>query len=574
VNHKGEAFSFAYDNNSRLTTINRPGSQTSFSFDNTNFLTSIIHNRSGGTIGYFTYTRDAIGNRTSAGREIGSHSYTYDADGQLLSATNPDVEVPYQNEVFEYDKLGNRTKFNGQSYSFDGKKQRLTEDWQFVYTYDANGNMLTKQDKGLSGRQWNYKYTSENQLIEVEYNNNGQIEMVAQYKYDALGRRIQKKVEYPLDVTKSFERNYAYDSYEIIAETDELDRVLGVYTHSAMRTDDVLSIDIKSDGVGVLAQSSGSYYYHKDASGSITHISNGVGQLVQTYQYSSYGVLSRIRNGIGVDISSNPVLLTSYSFTGREWEFETGMYYYRARYYDAISGRFTQADPHPGIWSNPITFTTKYSYTGNNPVNNTDPSGEFYEGFFQLETAKFLEKNGLASKSFVNATKSTVIAANIIGAASYAGSSIGKLAGDWFAKEVTSKFFLDAVFGTLAGGTAGGVVGGTIYEASGVGTFRQGFAIGFGAGASAALQNTYLSELVGNTCSLNGGSPAYASLIFRALLLTIPLLQQTTQDTTAPWYFNKNQQHNFDPNIYFKKREIQQYLDPIEKQTGSRCQIG
>jgi hypothetical protein len=49
-----------------------------------------------------------------------------------------------------------------------------------------------------------------------------------------------------------FERNYAYDSYEIIAETDELDRVLGVYTHSAMRTDDVLSqLILKSDGVGV-----------------------------------------------------------------------------------------------------------------------------------------------------------------------------------------------------------------------------------------------------------------------------------------------------------------------------------
>jgi RHS repeat-associated protein len=329
--------------------------------------------------------------------------------------------------------------------------------------------MLTKQDKGLSGRQWNYKYTSENQLIEVEYNNNGQIEMVAQYKYDALGRRIQKKVEYPLDVTKSFERNYAYDSYEIIAETDELDRVLGVYTHSAMRTDDVLSIDIKSDGVGVLAQSSGSYYYHKDASGSITHISNGVGQLVQTYQYSSYGVLSRIRNGIGVDISANPVLLTSYSFTGREWEFETGMYYYRARYYDAVSGRFTQSDPASGDYGNPITINTKYAYSGNSPVNNVDPSGAIFIGLENLGIAKIGNSLGLISnKEFKDFTQFYAFV-QVVGASLAAGAVAGKAiigAGGaaWQAY----------IVGTIAGGLAGGAG----YEVSGLGTFREGFGVG------------------------------------------------------------------------------------------------
>jgi RHS repeat-associated protein len=374
VNHKGEAFSFAYDNNSRLTTINRPGSQTSFSFDNTNFLTSIIHNRSGGTIGYFTYTRDAIGNRTSAGREIGSHSYTYDADGQLLSATNPDVEVPYQNEVFEYDKLGNRTKFNDKTYEFDGKKQRLTADHKYLYTYDANGNMLSKQDKILGGEKWDYTYTSENQLIAVAHTKPGGT-IVSRYTYDALGRRIRKEVVNNSALQTLTIRNYAYDGQEIIAETDEDEKVLGVYTHSTLRTDDVLAVDVKSDGVGKLAQYQGSYFYNKDGLGSITHITNGSGQLVQRHNYTSYGKMY-IKDGLGNDITSNPVLSSSYSFTGREYDAETDMYYYRARYYDYSVGRFIQADPDPGRITQPTTVNNKYTYVLNNPTRYLDPSGE------------------------------------------------------------------------------------------------------------------------------------------------------------------------------------------------------
>jgi RHS repeat-associated protein len=61
--------------------------------------------------------------------------------------------------------------------------------------------------------------------------------------------------------------------------------------------------------------------------------------------------------------------------TGREWDKETGLYYYRARYYDPMEGRFISKDP--------ISFKGKdkdanlYEYTENNPVNFTDPSGLF-----------------------------------------------------------------------------------------------------------------------------------------------------------------------------------------------------
>jgi RHS repeat-associated protein len=65
---------------------------------------------------------------------------------------------------------------------------------------------------------------------------------------------------------------------------------------------------------------------------------------------------------------------TSYKFTGQRLDDSTGLYYYGARYYDAVIGRFVQADtivPNPG---NPQSLN-RYSYVNNNPLKYTDPTG-------------------------------------------------------------------------------------------------------------------------------------------------------------------------------------------------------
>ena len=62
----------------------------------------------------------------------------------------------------------------------------------------------------------------------------------------------------------------------------------------------------------------------------------------------------------------------SYMFTGREYDTETGLYYYRARYYDPGLGRFLETDPLGYVDSENL-----YAYVGNNPWNWVDPKGEF-----------------------------------------------------------------------------------------------------------------------------------------------------------------------------------------------------
>jgi RHS repeat-associated protein len=106
------------------------------------------------------------------------------------------------------------------------------------------------------------------------------------------------------------------------------------------------------------------YTYHHDALESVLGQSGNTGTVVAAQGYTSFGSAA---NATG---SSNNTL----KFTGREQDTETGLYYYRARYYDPITGRFLSEDP---IRSG-INF---YTYCGNNPVNCRDPSGlRWYTG--------------------------------------------------------------------------------------------------------------------------------------------------------------------------------------------------
>lgn len=82
---------------------------------------------------------------------------------------------------------------------------------------------------------------------------------------------------------------------------------------------------------------------------------------MQRYGYESFGMVT----------ASDPAFENAYTYTGREWDKEIGLYYYRARYYDPMEGRFISKDP--------IGFsagsTNLYSYTFDNPTNFADPSG-------------------------------------------------------------------------------------------------------------------------------------------------------------------------------------------------------
>jgi RHS repeat-associated protein len=119
-----------------------------------------------------------------------------------------------------------------------------------------------------------------------------------------------------------------------------------------------------------VAESNAVYYYHFDGLGSVVALSDVNSVLVERYTYDVFG-RPAIRDANGTEIAES-AFANPYLFTGRAYDAETGLYYYRARYYDYATARFLQADA--AGYTDGLSL---YAYVGNNPTNVVDPHGTF-----------------------------------------------------------------------------------------------------------------------------------------------------------------------------------------------------
>jgi RHS repeat-associated protein len=173
------------------------------------------------------------------------------------------------------------------------------------------------------------------------------------YTYDALDRRIAKRINANGAAAGgvSTER-YIYDGEHIALVFDGNNTLKQRYLYGPA-IDQVLAEDTGTQTRWMLA----------DHQGSIRQIVDNTGSLLNQITYDSYGNITH---------QTNPSVTFRFGYTGREWDGETGQYYYRARYYDARVGRFLSTDPI-GFAAGDANL---YRYVGNSPTNATDPSGE------------------------------------------------------------------------------------------------------------------------------------------------------------------------------------------------------
>ncbi len=219
---------------------------------------------------------------------------------------------------------------------------------QLGLSYDKKGNTTQRGTQQLA-------YDYRNQLVTAnDDTSNTQVEM----RYDVLGRRTQKTVTIG---SQTKIENYYHSGHQVIEVRDGNDQLLRQYIYGN-GIDEVIRMD-KYEG-----DTFTSYYYHTDASGSVTAITDANGQLVERVTYDIYG-MPTFWDAAGNEIPKSSIG-NNILFHGREYDPELNLYYFRARYYDPIRGRFLQTDPMG--YQDSLNL---YQGFNMNPFNFNDPWG-------------------------------------------------------------------------------------------------------------------------------------------------------------------------------------------------------
>lgn len=346
--------SYQYDADGDRTQVTYPGgSYFTYQFDGLDRLSVI---KESGTTTLVAVTYDTQGRRSNLARGSGVTSTTYGYDGisrlQTLTqnldgsgttndetrtfSNNPASQIitrQLSNSLYAYPVSNSANK----TYTVNGLNQytQITQSGSVSPTYDDRGNLTAD---GISG----YSYDIENRLLSATTLATGTTKAIL--TYNPLGRLYQV-------TSGGVTTRFLYDGDSLVAEYDGSGNVLRRYVHGD-RIDEPL-VWYEGSTVGAATRR----YLHADHLGSITAIAGNAGATLEVERYDPYGV-----PGIGNT--------SRFQYTGQIRLPEIGLFYYKARFYDATLGRFLQTDP-VGYESD----LNIYAYVGNDPTNGIDPTG-------------------------------------------------------------------------------------------------------------------------------------------------------------------------------------------------------
>ena len=344
-NNDGLEVRYGYDALNRIRHIRYGnGVETAYTYDGDGNIRTLETKAGEDVLLSFAYRYDGNGNRTAktgmqatlGGITTGNNaldlSYAYDVRGQLLEERRNGASVCYA-----YDKAGNRirkTDAQGEiRYLYNEKNQLIAEESpadRKQFSYDRQGGII--EEKNAAGiRLFSYNSRHQQTRVETETGN------VQENRYDAEGLRFEL-------LENGRRTSFVYHDGELLQEEGREEQ--GTSYHL---------------GAGMEAFRRGQElsYYHRDEQLSTVFVTDGQGEIRNSYQYDAFGM----------SLGTTEKLNNRIRYTGQQYDDVTGQYYLRARYYNPVAGRFMQEDVYQGDGLN------LYAYCGNNPVVYDDPSG-------------------------------------------------------------------------------------------------------------------------------------------------------------------------------------------------------
>ena len=346
-NNDGLEVRYGYDALNRIRHIHYGnGVETAYTYDGDGNIRTLETRAGENVLISFAYRYDGNGNRTAktgvalggitseitTGNNALDLSYAYDVRGQLMEERRNGTSVCYA-----YDKAGNRiqkTDAQGEiRYLYNEKNQLVEEESpadRKQFSYDRQGGII--EEKNAAGIRL-FSYNSRHQQTRVETETGS----VQENRYDAEGLRFEL-------LENGRRTSFVYHDGELLQEEGREEQNTSYHLGAGMeafRRGQELS------------------YYHRDEQLSTVFVTDGQGEIRNSYQYDAFGI----------PLETTEQLNNRIRYTGQQYDELTEQYYLRARYYNPVAGRFMQEDVYQGDGLN------LYAYCGNNPVVYYDPSG-------------------------------------------------------------------------------------------------------------------------------------------------------------------------------------------------------
>jgi RHS repeat-associated protein len=349
---------YGYDAANNRTSIAWPGAWTAtYAYDAANRIQTVSFPGASGTQ-TVTLNHDSLSRRTGIDRPgaAADSSYAYEPDSDLASLSHAFVAGSGPGAVsfsYGHDAAGKTTTIGisqpafewlpslsyATTYGAANVLNQISSAGGVSIPWTTDGNMVTD---GVTTYIWGYG----NRMIAA--NRSG---MSATYDYDSDDRRTKKTVNGV--VTRMM-----WSGADELAEYDVNGDLIRRFV-----PDGTGAMDAR---LATVTAANAVYWHHVDHQGTVIATSDSAGQTVGTASYSPYGEFAAG--------TTTPPQHSPFGYTGRQYDVETGLYYYRARYYSPKLGQFLSMDP-VGTKDDP----NLYLYVGLDPVNATDPTGRSCE---------------------------------------------------------------------------------------------------------------------------------------------------------------------------------------------------
>ena len=328
------------------------------------------------------YSYDKFDRTTKEQYNNVTYEYAYDAMGHLAKQTSTGGEE-YN---YEYDSLGRLIRSN--EYN-DGEFEQRTE-----HIYDAS-NRLTKQSWYNAGGTTTGLLTSLNANLvgtshSYTYGNSAWRDLLTAYGgntitysggnptkyYDGStftwtqGRRLATAKVGSTNISYTYDMAGVRSSKTVGSTKYDFTTLSGLVTRQTGGGKTIDFVYDENNQPLAMKYNNTLYYYVLNAQGDVVRIVNSSRSVVASYTYDPWG---KIISSSGTLADINPL-----RYRGYYYDSETGFYYLQSRYYDPEIGRFINADSYASTDATGLLSTNMFAYCENDPVNRSDPSGEFW----------------------------------------------------------------------------------------------------------------------------------------------------------------------------------------------------